>query len=134
MKMGRVPWGSSPSYLYILTFCQVNLIIIIIISLQIPLYKPQVLLRMNSMMIGGENESATENQGNASLNKLAELAVLLGNNIFDEEKVEEIIKKKKQDKKKQMIKKPTNIVLVINMKKGVSLKFKDYHPAPAIAI
>ncbi|KAK1372828.1 hypothetical protein POM88_029021 [Heracleum sosnowskyi] len=83
---------------------------------------------MNSMVIGGEN------RGNASLDMLAELAVKLGNNIFDDDKVEEIMnKKKKYEEKQDKIKKPTNILVVINMKKGVSLKFKDYHPAPAIA-
>lgn len=58
--------------------------------------------------------------------------------IFDEEKVEDIKKKKKHKeqlnkKKLLMVKKPTNIILVINMKNGISLKFKDYHPEPAIA-
>ncbi|KAL8121752.1 hypothetical protein AgCh_018481 [Apium graveolens] len=98
---------------------------------------------MNTMMIGGNNETRISNEhpGNAaSLSMLADLAVQLGNNIFDDDKVEEITRmkkhKEKKDKKKQLLmdqEKPTNIVLVINMKKGVSLKFKDHHPAPAIA-
>ncbi|KAL8098311.1 hypothetical protein AgCh_031180 [Apium graveolens] len=79
------------------------------------------------MMIRCNNEAPKENPDNAALTMWAELAVQLDN--FDEEKVEEIIRKKKrkekQDKKKlMMVKKPTNIV-VINMKKGISLKFKD---------
>ncbi|KAL8097542.1 hypothetical protein AgCh_030607 [Apium graveolens] len=81
---------------------------------------------MNSMMIGGDKETRISDvhPGNASsLSMLADLAVELGNNIFDDEKVEEITRMKKHKDKKDnktqllMVDKPTNIVLVINMKK-----------------